>query len=202
MPLERNASATIDPTRVSGGDSVQGPSARSANSIFRRRLNLFVNPATTKRRSWNKTSTSSPYIKNLGRNAAKNEVNFSIAQIAVLLRKRRRVDDVNCQPRISAAKSFEYCWKETGDNGLVASDTHLPGGGIGEEIHFFYALTQLVENGHAAIEQRASVLGGFNSTPTAIEKRYTKCMFECRDRSRNCGLGGVQALAALPMLPV
>ena len=63
---------------------------------------------------------------------------------------------------------------------------------------FFTRLAQVIEYGRAAVEQRATVLGRLDALAVAVEQAHADRMLQFRDRSRNVGLSGVEALRRLP----
>ena len=78
-----------------------------------------------------------------------------------------------------------------------ASDPHFASRRVGKKLDVLHALAQVIEYGCAAIEQRAAVFGRLDALAVAIEQAHAERMLQFRDRSRNGGLGGVQALRRL-----
>src|SRR5882762_6214391 len=84
-----------------------------------------------------------------------------------------------------------------GENG-AACDPHFPRRRVGEKLDVFDALAQVIEYGHPAIEQRATVRGRLDALAVAVEQAHAERILQLRDRSRNVGLGCIEALRRLP----
>jgi hypothetical protein len=68
---------------------------------------------------------------------------------------------------------------------------------IGKKFDVLYAVTQIVENGYGAVEQRATILGRLNPLAVAIEEAYTECRLQFCNRPRNCGLRRIETPCCL-----
>src|SRR4051812_11314853 len=99
---------------------------------------------------------------------------------------------MNCDPRIAAAKLAEDGGEQTRDNRFVPPDPNFPRRRVGEEIDSFDALTKIVENGYAAVQQRAAIFRRLDALRTAVEQAHAEGVLEVCDGPGNCRLGCVQ----------
>src|SRR5258707_474872 len=77
------------------------------------------------------------------------------------------------------------------------SDSNFASRRIRKKLDVLYSATQIIEHGHSAIKQRATVLGRLNPLAVAVEQAYAECRLQFRNRSRNGGLRGVETLRCL-----
>ena len=99
--------------------------------------------------------------------------------------------------RVATGEPIDDRGDETRCQKGSAADPHLPGRGIGEKLDALHALTQVIENRHAAIDQRVSLSGQLDALAVAIKQSHTERILKGRDRSRNRGLGTVEARRCL-----
>ena len=99
--------------------------------------------------------------------------------------------------RIAPGKPIDDGGNEARGEMKSASDPHFSGLGVGEKLDVFDALTQSIEDGRSAVEQRATIPGRLNPFAVAIEQANAERMLQFRDRSRNSGLNGVQPFGRL-----
>ena len=85
--------------------------------------------------------------------------------------------------RIAAGELIDDCRNQTGGHEVAASNPHLPGRRVCEKLDVLHTLAQAIEDGRAAIEQRAPIFSGLDALPVAIEQAHTECMLQFRDRS-------------------
>jgi hypothetical protein len=63
-----------------------------------------------------------------------------------------------------------------------ASDPHFSDSGVGEKFDVLDALAQVIEYGHAAIEQGVAVLGRLDPLAVAVEQPHAERMLQFPDR--------------------
>src|SRR5262245_45840494 len=181
-PRLRNRSATSTPTGVSAGGMIQGSSASSDRSTFRRRDHGFFNPATTVVRSLNKTSVSMS-SSCVCANSPDNEIDLSLAQLAVLLRYGSNGCHLNGNTRILLSEPAEYRRNQAGNDEFVACDSDFTDRRIGQKLDALHALAQFIEHRCNAAEQCVVVLSRLDALATAIEQTNAECMLQLGDRS-------------------
>ena len=67
--------------------------------------------------------------------------------------------------------------------GSCATDPDFADRRIGQELDVLHRLAQVIEHGHAAIEQGAAVLRRLDAVTAAIEQPHADRVFKVRDRS-------------------
>jgi hypothetical protein len=80
----------------------------------------------------------------------------------------------------------------TADTKLGASNSHFPGGGVGEKLDALQRLPQLTEDCYSAIEQGATVGGRLHTTGVAVEQTHTHGSLQFCNRFGNVRLGRVE----------
>src|SRR5207253_3117104 len=118
IPLARNASAITDPRRVSGGESAQVSSARSASLIFRRRPHLFLRAGNDKRAVVKQDFRRDVSFNRLA-DASEDEIDLPLAEFTNLLRDHRNLRDMNGDPLIPPAKPLVHGRKQASDDGAA-----------------------------------------------------------------------------------
>ncbi len=93
---------------------------------------------------------------------------------------------------IAAGEPIDDDGNEAPGQKMGASDPDLPRRGIGEKLDGLQALPEVIEDGHAAIEQRAAAFGRFHALAVAIEQAYPHSTLQFRDRFGNGRLGRVE----------
>ena len=63
----------------------------------------------------------------------------------------------------------------------MTPDPYFPSRRVGEKLDILESLAQVIEHGHAAIEQRATVLGRYDALPVAVQQAHAERMFQVRD---------------------
>jgi len=80
---------------------------------------------------------------------------------------------------------------------LGASDPQFARRRVSEKLDVFKALSQLIENRKAALDDRTPALRRLDPDRTAIKEANPECMFKVADRPRNRRLGSTKALRGL-----
>ena len=85
--------------------------------------------------------------------------------------------------------------QHAGHRDLRAADAQFPGIGSGQEFELAQALPHLVEDGHAAFEQRLAIGGELDSLGAAVEQPDAQGMLQVGDglgddRVRDCEMRG------------
>src|SRR5260221_114782 len=96
----------------------------------------------------------------------------------MLICPRYYMPRMNGDPRVLAAKPFEHCGEQPGDNGFIASDPDLAECPIAEKLNIPHPLTQVVKNGCCAVEERATIGGWLDASVMSIEQTHPKRMFQ------------------------
>src|SRR5262245_44378661 len=164
------------PGMLSYGGSTQGSSMRSATLIWRRRAQGLSTPENARKGSSNNSSAiKSSSTNGRGRRPIRSST----------LRLR---SSSNCRSAVSAwptcRRTCEYCRR----NGLARAGrtpaTMISGQPIrvGQGLERLYALSQLVENGHPALEQGLAIRRQFDALGAAIKQAHAQVVFEVGDR--------------------
>jgi hypothetical protein len=77
-----------------------------------------------------------------------------------------------CRISRSIAGPGRYCFG--------ASYSQLPGCRVGKKFDVLDALPEFIEHGHAPLDDRATVMCGFNAPASAIEKSHAEYVFKFR----------------------
>src|SRR5689334_21096232 len=77
-----------------------------------------------------------------------------------------------------------------GENGAT-SNSYFSGRRVGQKFNLPCALSQIIEYGHAAIEQRPTALSRLDAAGVTIEQTQAHCTLQFRHRSGNGRLGHV-----------
>ena len=100
-------------------------------------------------------------------------------------------------PGVFSVQPVEHRREHTHHDGVVRADPDFADRRIGQELDARHRLAQVIEHGHSAIEQGATVLGRLDALAAAIEQPHADRVFKVRDRSRNGGLRGIEDLRRL-----
>jgi len=76
---------------------------------------------------------------------------------------------MNHDARKAPGEWIDDCGHKVRRQKWIASDSHFSGGRIGEILDALHTLAQVIEDGHAAIEQRAAVFGWLDPLTVAVE---------------------------------
>ena len=115
--------------------------------------------------------------------APEKEIEPALAQAAVLLCTRHDRRHMNGDSRIFPVEPLEHRRQQAYDHGIVRADPDLADRRIGQELDVLHRLAQVIEHGHAAVEQSATVLRRFGALTAAIEQPHADRVLEVRDRS-------------------
>jgi hypothetical protein len=88
---------------------------------------------------------------------------------------------VKRNPRISARNSVDDSGDEAGGERRDAPDGQFARRGIRKKFDILHGLSQFVEHGNAAFEQRTSVFGRSNALPVTVEDAHAKHVFQIRN---------------------
>src|SRR5262249_112509 len=90
-----------------------------------------------------------------------------------------------CDMKSNARILFRYPINDVGDEARgdkrITSDSDLASRRIGKEFDILHTLAQVVENSHAAIEQRPPVLCWDNCLAVTVEETHTERLFQLGD---------------------
>jgi hypothetical protein len=105
--------------------------------------------------------------------------------------------EVKDDARIAPRKPIDDGGNEARGEMESAPDPHFSGLWVREKLDVLDALAQGIENSRSAVEQRATIPGRFNALAVAIEQANAERLLQFRDRSRNCGLRGIEPFGRL-----
>ena len=91
--------------------------------------------------------------------------------------------DMNGDSRIFSVEPVEHRREHAHHDGVVRADPDFADRRIGQELDVLHRLAQVIEHGHSAIEQGATVLRRLDALAAAIEQSRADRVFEVRDRS-------------------
>jgi hypothetical protein len=111
-----------------------------------------------------------------------NEINVSLAQLAMLLRYGSHGCHINADTWILPSEPAECRRDQAGNDVFVACDPDFTGRRIGQELDALHALAQFIEHSCTTSEQCVAVLSRLNALATAIEQTHTQRMLELADR--------------------
>ena len=158
----------IAPKSVLGRSSTQDSLSSSASSILRRRVSGLFGPVTTTKASWKRIS--SEYSSPTGR--ANREIAKSTLRAATSCRsgqaRRRRHEG---HPRILPREPVDDGRHDRGIDRIGRSDPHFARSRVGQKFDLLDALSHLVEDGDAALDQRPTVGRRLDAALAAIGSR-------------------------------
>jgi hypothetical protein len=117
------------------------------------------------------------------RHAPEKEVDSAFAQAADLLRVRRYRRHMHGDSRIFPVEPVEHCGEQAHDHRIMRADPDFADRRIGQKLDVLHRLSQIVEHGRSAVEQRAAVLCRLSAMAAAIEQPHAHRLLKVRDRS-------------------
>jgi hypothetical protein len=99
--------------------------------------------------------------------------------------------------RIPATKPLYYRRNQARDDGFITSNRNLAKRRVTKKFNILHSLTQIIENGCCAMEQRTTIGRRFDAMKAAIKQTHAKNMFQIGDGPRNCGLRRIEPLRSL-----
>ena len=90
--------------------------------------------------------------------------------------------DLKGKAGISLTQAMDDARDESGSDCNRACDPELSSRGVGKELNIFNALSELIENRDAALQQGAAVRRGLDSMGAAVNQAHPKRVFEVCNR--------------------
>src|SRR5262249_46392368 len=92
------------------------------------------------------------------------------------------MDDVQAHLRVLPKELLSQGWEDPRNHDLRATNSQLASVGVGQGLKLSYALSQLVENAHPALEQGLAIRRQFDALRAAIKQAHAQVVFEVGDR--------------------
>src|SRR5215467_6726603 len=107
------------------------------------------------------------------------------------------MDHVQANFRVLPKELLGEGWQDPRNHDLRATNSQLAAVGVRQGLDLFYALSQLVEDGHPALEQGLTIRRQFDAVRAAIKQAHAQALFEIGDRLGDDRMRDGEALGGL-----